>query len=150
MNDDVLSKLAGYFALMSLFAIGGANSAAEASLEMYRAGAHVTLVHRGAELKSTIKYWVRPDIENRIKEGEIRAFFNASVTAIREGEVDIMTADGPVTLPNDFVLAMTGYMPDFGFLTSLGITLIPDDGLFIPTHNTDTMETNVPGIYPGG
>ena len=97
-----------------------------------------------------MKYWVKPDIENRIKEGEIKAYFNASVTAIREAEVDILTADGPVTLPNDFVLAMTGYMPDFDFLTRLGITLIPDDGLFIPTHNPDTMETNVPGIYLAG
>ena len=131
--------------------IGAANSAVDVALETFRKGAgEVTMVIREDGIRDSVKYWVKPDIENRIKEGEIRAFFNASVTAIREGEVDIMTADGLVTLPNDFVLAMTGYMPDFGFLTSLGITLIPDDGLFIPTHNPDTMETNVPGIYLAG
>jgi thioredoxin reductase (NADPH) len=139
-----------YFS-QKVLVIGAANSAVDVALETFRKGAgEVTMVIREDGIRDSVKYWVKPDIENRIKEGEIKAYFNASVTAIREGEVDIMTADGPVTLPNDFVLAMTGYMPDFGFLTSLGITLIPGDGLFIPTHNPETMETNVPGIYLAG
>jgi thioredoxin reductase (NADPH) len=131
--------------------IGAANSAVDVALETFRKGAgEVTMVIREDGIRDSVKYWVKPDIENRIREGEIKAYFNASVTAIREAEVDILTADGQVTLPNDFVLAMTGYMPDFDFLTSLGIILIPDDGLFIPTHNPGTMETNVPGIYLAG
>ena len=131
--------------------IGAANSAVDVALETFRKGAgEVTMVIREEGIRDSVKYWVKPDIENRIKEGEIKAYLNASVMAIREAEVDILTADGPMTLPNDFVLAMTGYMPDFEFLTSLGITLIPDDGLFIPTHNPATMETNVPGIYLAG
>jgi thioredoxin reductase (NADPH) len=131
--------------------VGAANSAVDVALETFRKGAsEVTMVIREEGIRESVKYWVRPDIENRIKEGEIKAFFNARLTAVRANEVDIMTPSGPLTLPNDFVLAMTGYTPDFDFLKSLGIHLIPDDGLFIPSHNPDTMETNVPGIYLAG
>ena len=131
--------------------VGAANSAVDVALETFRKGAlEVTMVIREEGIRESVKYWVRPDIENRIKEGEIKAFFNARLTAVRANEVDIMTPSGPLTLPNDFVLAMTGYTPDFAFLKSLGIHLIPDDGLFIPSHNPDTMETNVPGIYLAG
>lgn len=131
--------------------VGAANSAVDVALETFRKGAaEVTMVIREESIRESVKYWVKPDIENRIKEGEIRAFFNAHLIAIREKEVDIMTAEGPITMENDFVLAMTGYMPDFEFLTRLGITLNPEDGLYIPMHNPNTMETNVAGIYLGG
>ncbi len=131
--------------------VGAANSAVDVALETFRKGAsEVTMVVREDAIRESVKYWVRPDIENRIKEGEIKAYFNSQLTAIREKEVDILTPDGPITVPNDFVLAMTGYTPDFAFLTSLGIRLLPDDGLFIPSHNPETMETNVPGIYLAG
>src|SRR5262249_22470821 len=105
--------------------VGGANSAAEASLEMYRAGAHVTLVHRGAELKSTIKYWVRPDIENRIKEGSIAARFNTSVTEIRPTSVLLRTGGSTAVeeLPADAVLLLTGYRADSDLLRSAGVEL---------------------------
>lgn len=131
--------------------VGAANSAVDVALETFRKGAaEVTMVIREESIRESVKYWVKPDIENRIKEGEIRAFFNAHLIAIREKEVDIMTAEGPITMENDFVLAMTGYMPDFEFLTRLGITLNPEDGLYIPMYNPNTMETNVAGIYLGG
>jgi thioredoxin reductase (NADPH) len=131
--------------------VGAANSAVDVALETFRKGAsEVTMVVREDAIRETVKYWVRPDIENRINEGEIKAYFNSQLTAIREKEADILSPDGPVTIPNDFVLAMTGYTPDFAFLTSLGIHLLPDDGLFIPSHNPGTMETNVPGIYLAG
>jgi thioredoxin reductase (NADPH) len=131
--------------------VGAANSAVDVALETFRKGAlEVTMVIREDMIRESVKYWVRPDIENRIKQGEIRAFFNASIAGIRESEVDILTAEGIVTIPNDFVLAMTGYTPDFEFLTRLGIELLPDDGLFIPKHDTATMETNVPGVYLAG
>ena len=140
----------GYFN-QRVLVVGAANSAVDVALETFRKGAReVTMVIREEGIRESVKYWVRPDIENRIKEGEIKAFFNARLTAVRENEADIMTPSGPFTLPNDFVLAMTGYTPDFAFLESLGIHLIPDDGLFIPSHNPETMETNVPGIYLAG
>ncbi len=131
--------------------VGAANSAVDVALETFRKGAlEVTMVIREDIIRESVKYWVRPDIENRIKQGEIKAFFNSSIASIRESEVDISTPEGIVTIPNDFVLAMTGYTPDFDFLTSMGIELLPDDGLFIPKHNTSTMETNVPGVYLAG
>lgn len=140
----------GYFN-QKVLVVGAANSAVDVALETFRKGAReVTMVIREEGIRESVKYWVRPDIENRIRDGEIKAFFNARLTAIREDEADIMTPSGPLTLPNDFVLAMTGYTPDFAFLKSLGIHLIPDDGLFIPDHNPDTMETNIPGIYLAG
>ena len=140
----------GYFN-QKVLVVGAANSAVDVALETFRKGAReVTMVIREEGIRESVKYWVRPDIENRIRDGEIKAFFNARLTAIREDEADIMTPSGPLTLPNDFVLAMTGYTPDFAFLKSLGIHLIPDDGLFIPNHNPDTMETNIPGIYLAG
>jgi thioredoxin reductase (NADPH) len=136
--------------------VGAANSAVDVALECYRKGAEVTMVVREPSIGDNVKYWVKPDIENRIREGSISAYFNAVLTEIREREVDVQFAVqrsqevGKVTLENDFVLAMTGYKPDFTFLQRLGLELDPADGLFIPWHAPATMETNIPGIYLAG
>ena len=127
--------------------VGGANSAAEASLEMFRAGVHVTLVHRGAELKSTIKYWVRPDIENRIKEGSIAARFNTQVCEIRPTSVLVTAPAGVEDIPADAVLLLTGYRADQELMASAGVTFGPRHA---PTFNPDTFETNVPGLFVAG
>ena len=129
--------------------IGAANSAVDVALETWRKGAEVTMVIREKEIGENVKYWVRPDIQNRIKAGDITAYFESKLTAVRENEVDIQTPEGKKTLPNDFVLAMTGYLPDFGLLTQMGVT-IGQDEMKTPVHNTETMETNVPGIYLAG
>ena len=128
--------------------IGGKNSAALCALECYRAGAHVTLIYHGSELASTIKYWIRPDIDNRIKNGEIQAFLQSRVTRIEEDAIHLDTPQGPVTIPNDFVLAMTGYQPDLKFLASLGILL--DGQTRKPRTNPDTLESDRTGIYLAG
>jgi thioredoxin reductase (NADPH) len=128
--------------------IGAKNSAAEAALDLYRSGVNVTMIHRGSELGSTLKYWVRPDIENRIKAGQVRALFGTHVTRIEPGHVWISNHAGETTLPADQVFALTGYHPDFGFLRSLGITLDPATNK--PTMNPQTHESNVPGIYVAG
>jgi thioredoxin reductase (NADPH) len=128
--------------------IGGKNSAAEAALDLYRNGAKVTLVHRRAELGSTIKYWVRPDIENRIKSGQIRGLFETQVNRIEEGRVVVSNHTGEKVLPADQVFALTGYHPDFQFLRSLGITLDPQTNK--PVMDAQTHESNVPGIFVAG
>jgi len=129
--------------------VGGGNSAAEAALEMYRAGAHVTLVHRGPELKSTIKYWVRPDIENRIKEGSIAARFNAQVSEIRPTSVVIGGADGAgqEEVPADAVFLLTGYRADCELMRRAGIRL---NERTAPVLNPETFETNVSGLFVAG
>ncbi|RYU92294.1 YpdA family putative bacillithiol disulfide reductase [Mucilaginibacter terrigena] len=137
-----------YYTLQKVVVVGSSNSAIDVALETYRKGAEVTLVVRGDEISKRVKYWVRPDILNRIKEGSIKAYFNSGLAAIRQTEVDIDTPDGKVTIPNDFVMAMTGYKPNFDFLAKLGITLSKDK--FIPTYNPETMETNQPGLYLAG
>ena len=137
-----------YYAMQKVVVVGSSNSAIDVALETYRKGAEVTLVIRGSEVSQRVKYWVRPDILNRIKEGSIKAYFNSNLTAVREHEVDIETPDGLITIPNDFVMAMTGYRPNFEFLKKLGIVL--SDQKFIPQYNADTMETNLPGLYLAG
>jgi thioredoxin reductase (NADPH) len=137
-----------YYTLQKVIVVGSSNSAIDVALETYRKGAEVTLVIRGSEVSNRVKYWVRPDIINRIKEGSIKAYFNSNLEAIRESEVDIQTPDGLVTIPNDFVMAMTGYKPNFEFLKKLGIVL--SDDKFIPQYNPETMETNMPGLYLAG
>ena len=137
-----------YYAMQKIVVVGSSNSAIDVALETYRKGAEVTLVVRGAEISSRVKYWVRPDIINRIKEGSIKAYFNSSLKAIRQHEADIDTPEGTITIPNDFVMAMTGYKPNFDFLKKLGINLTEDK--FIPQYNPDTMETNMPGLYLAG
>ncbi|MFB0495485.1 thioredoxin reductase (NADPH) [Mucilaginibacter sp. OAE612] len=137
-----------YYTLQKVVVVGSSNSAIDVALETYRKGAEVTLVIRGSEVSNRVKYWVRPDIINRIKEGSIKAYFNSNLEAIRENEVDIQTPDGLITIPNDFVMAMTGYKPNFEFLKRLGIILSEDK--FIPQYNPETMETNMPGLYLAG
>jgi len=138
-----------FYALQKVVVVGSSNSAIDVALETYRKGAEVTLVIRGEEVSHRVKYWVRPDIINRIKEGSIKAYFNSNLTAIREHDVDIQTPDGLVTIPNDFVMAMTGYRPNFDFLKKIGIHL-STDAKCIPHYNHETMETNLPGVYLAG
>ena len=136
-----------YFGL-DILVIGGKNSAAIAALELWRHGARVTLVHREGEMHRHVKYWIKPDIENRIKNGEIKAYFRSSVIEITQDEVILETPGGRVTLRNDFVFAMTGYHPDFPFLESLGVRFEGPDRL--PACNPESLESNVPGIYLAG
>ncbi len=128
--------------------VGAKNSAAIAALELWRHGARVTLVHRGPGIHANVKYWIKPDIENRIKNGEVKAHFNTTVREIRLEAVVLQTPEGEVTLKNDFVLALTGYHPDFAFLQQLGVELTPPDCR--PVVNSTTLETNVAGIYLAG
>jgi len=138
-----------YYSFQKVVVVGASNSAVDAALETWRKGAEVTMVVRQNEISHRVKYWVRPDIDNRIKEGSIKAYFNSSVKEIREKEVDIQTPDGIVTIENDFVLALTGYKPNFAFLKHLGIQLSSDEKE-CPVYNSGTMETNVKGIYLAG
>jgi thioredoxin reductase (NADPH) len=137
-----------YFA-QDVLVIGGKNSAAIAALDLWRHGARVTLVHRGAELHRHIKYWIKPDIENRIKNGEITAHFNTTVSQITEDAVTLITPGGPLVIPNHFVFALTGYHPDFSFIESLGIHL-DEANARCPICDPATLESNVPGMYLAG
>lgn len=128
--------------------VGAKNSAAIAALELFWTGARVTLVHRGDRISDSVKYWIKPNIENRIKSGEIRGFFNSTVKEIRETEVVLATPEGEATLRNDFVMALIGYQPDLRFLASVGITLDPDTNK--PRLNESTFESETPGIYLAG
>ena len=128
--------------------IGGKNSAAISALELWRRGSRVTLVHRGPGIHQNVKYWIKPDIENRIKNGEVTAYFNSCVLEILPKSVRIRTPEGERTLRNDFVFALTGYHPDYEFLTSLGIELQKPE--MRPVCNPKTFESNVPGIYVAG
>lgn len=138
-----------FYASQKLAIIGASNSAIDAALECWRKGAEVTLIIRGAEVGQRVKYWVRPDIINRINEGSIKAYYNSNVVEIRHNELVIDTPEGPVELENDFVLALTGYMPNFEFLEKLGIELSQDEKR-LPTYNPDTMESNVEGLFLAG
>jgi len=138
-----------FYAFQDVVVVGAMNSAVDAALETYRKGARVTMVIKGDAIGSRVKYWVKPDIENRIKEGAIHAYFNASLKAVREHEVDIETPDGLVTLKNDWVIAATGYQPNLDFLEKTGIRLSNDE-VRSPAINPDTHETNIPGIYLAG
>lgn len=137
------------YAWQNVLVVGGGNSAADAALETYRCGANVSVLVKYPALKSTIKYWIKPDIEKRIEEGEITGYFNSEVLEIREKEVDIQTPEGKKTIPNDFVLAMTGYRPHFGFMKKLGIDLTNDD-VKMPVYDEETLETNRRGLYVAG
>jgi len=135
---------------MDVLVVGAANSSVDVALETWRKGAKsVTMVIREEEINPRVKYWVLPDIENRIKEGSIKAFFKSNITKINERTVEIMTPEGPKSIDNDFVLAMTGYQPDFSFLKSVGVNIGTDDYL-TPYYNEETMETNVENIYLAG
>jgi thioredoxin reductase (NADPH) len=134
---------------LDVLVIGGKNSAAIAALDLWRHGARVTLVHRGAEMHRHVKYWILPDINNRIKNGEIAAFFSSTVKHITEDEVTLSTPQGEVKLANQFVFALTGYRPDFEFLEALGVHLDEANDR-CPACDPATLESNVPGIYLAG
>jgi len=134
---------------LEVLVIGGKNSAAIAALDLWRHGANVTLVHRGPEMHRHVKYWILPDINNRIKNGEIKAYFNSNVTNIAEDDVILSTPEGAVTLANHFVFALTGYHPDFSFIESLGVALDETKDR-CPVCDPATLESNVPGIYLAG
>lgn len=138
-----------FYAMQKVIVAGASNSSVDAALETYRKGAEVTMVVREAEIGQRVKYWVRPDIINRIKEGSIKAYFNSQITAITEHEADIQTPDGVITVANDFVLAMTGYQPNFNLLKKFGISLSDNEKCY-PQHNPETMETNQKGVYLAG
>lgn len=138
-----------YYAYQKVLVIGANNSAVDAALETWRKGAEVTMVIRQQEIGARVKYWVKPDIENRIAEGSIKAYFQSSIAAVRDKEVDIITPEGIVTIENDHVLAMTGYRPDFTMLERFGVELSAD-WKRCPVYHPDTMETNLPGVYLAG
>ena len=129
--------------------IGAANSACDVALELFHKGAHVTMVIREPTISERVKYWIRPNIENRIKEGSIKAYFNSTVKEIREHEIVINAPEGERTVPNDFVLAMTGYQPDFNFLGKIGVEWNTDDEQLLK-YDPDTHESTTPGIYVAG
>lgn len=137
------------YAFQKVIVIGAMNSAVDAALETWRKGAEVTMVVRGEQIGERVKYWVRPDIINRIKEGSIKAYFNSRLKTIRENEVDIETPDGLLTIRNDWVLAMTGYQPNLSFLSKMGIRLA-DDEIRTPEINAETYETNVKNVFLAG
>jgi thioredoxin reductase (NADPH) len=128
--------------------VGAKNSAAIASLELLWYGARVTMVHRGAGISNSVKYWIKPNIENRIKSGEVKAYFHSHVKAITEDFVEIETSDGPMTLKNQYVLALIGYQPDVAFLAKVGVSIDPKTRR--PVMNMDTLESQRPGLYLAG
>ena len=138
-----------YYATQKTVVVGASNSAVDAALEIYRKGGKVTMIIRSPQIGDRVKYWVKPDIENRIDEGSIEAIFNAEIKEIKRDEVVISTAEGSFSVENDFVLLLTGYRPNFEFLTEMGIHL-SQDGKRIPQYDPQTMETNVRGIYLAG
>jgi thioredoxin reductase (NADPH) len=138
-----------FYAFQKVLVVGAQNSAVDAALETWRKGAEVTMAIRGEDIGQRVKYWVRPDIMNRIKEGSIKAFVHTTVKEIRPHEVDLQTPDGIVTLANDWVIALTGYQPDLSFLRRLGIRL-SDDAVMKPSYDENTFETNVKNIFLAG
>ncbi len=139
-----------YYAGQKIAVIGASNSAIDAALECWRKGAEVTLIVRGPEVGQRVKYWVRPDIINRIEEESIEAYFNSTVKSIKEDSIEIINSKGETTsIPNDFVLALTGYKPNFKFLKKLGVNLSNDEKK-LPEYNQEPMETNVKNLYLAG
>ena len=138
-----------FYAGQKVVVIGASNSSVDAALECYRKGAEVIMVIRGTEVGPRVKYWVKPDIINRIKEGSIKVYYNANVKAITKDSITIKTENGQETLPNDFVLALTGYKPNFTLLDEIGIDFSKDEKK-IPVYNEETMETNIKGVYLAG
>lgn len=155
VKGEELSKVSHYFkdphyyATQKLAIVGASNSAVDAALECYRKGADVTLIVRGQEIGKRVKYWVRPDVINRIKEGSIKVYFNSTIKQITPTSVFINTPNGEKIIENDFVLSLAGYRPNFAFLESLGVTLTNDIHKR-PTYNTKTMESNIKGLFLAG
>ena len=129
--------------------IGAANSACDVALELFYKGAEVTMIIRSNEINDRVKYWIKPNIENRINEGSIKAYFNSQVERITEDAIEIKTPEESITIPNDFVLAMTGYHPNFKFLISTGIGVTDEDEPQL-VYDPDTHETNIKGLYVAG
>ena len=149
-----LSKVSHYYNDPHLYAfqkvaiVGASNSAVDAALEIYRKGGDVTMIVRGDSIGDRVKYWVKPDIENRIKEGSIKAYFNSEITEIRKDEITIQHGDEIIDLENDFVVALTGYKPNFAFLNMMGINLQGEKR--IPVYDPETMESNIENVYLAG
>ncbi|MAL58626.1 MAG: hypothetical protein CMC14_01110 [Flavobacteriaceae bacterium] len=152
---EQLPKVSHYFkeahpyVMQKTMVVGASNSAVDAALEIWQKGGDVTMIVRGPNIGERVKYWVKPNIENRIEEGSIKAYFNAEIKEIRESEVIISTPEGDITIPNDFVVALTGYQPNLEFLRNIGISL-SEDGKYLPQYNPETMESNVEGVYLAG
>ncbi len=142
-------KEAHPYVMQKVIVVGASNSAVDAALEIWRKGGEVTMVIREPQIGERVKYWVKPDIENRVKEGSIPVFFDSEIEEIKETEVIIKTPKGSKTLKNDFVIALTGYRPDFEFLRKLGIEFSQDENYY-PKYNPETMESNVKGLYLAG
>lgn len=137
------------YAKQKIVVVGSSNSSVDAALETYRKGAEVTMIIRHSEISENVKYWVKPDIENRIAEGNIKAHFNSQLIEIKENSVIFKDENGEIQeIENDFVLAMTGYLPDFDFLKNAGIDLQGE--CFNPVYNRETMESNIPNLYLAG
>jgi thioredoxin reductase (NADPH) len=155
VQGENLAKVKHYYndpheyAFQKTIVVGASNSAVDAALETFRKNAEVTMVIRDSCISDHVKYWVKPDIENRIKEGSIKAFFNSTIQSISEKEVEIKTPEGLIKIENDFVLILTGYRPDFDFLKKIGLTFSQDEKM-TPSHNPETMETNRENIYLAG
>jgi thioredoxin reductase (NADPH) len=151
---ESLPKVTHYYAEahpywnMDVAIVGAKNSAAIAALELFWTGARVTMIHRGPAISDSVKYWIKPNIENRIKSGEVKAYFRSGMKEIRTADIVISTPEGDVTVANDFVLSMTGYRPDLNFLGSMGITLQPDT--LRPLTRPETLESERKGIYLAG
>ncbi|MEO9952707.1 YpdA family putative bacillithiol disulfide reductase [Nonlabens sp.] len=154
VKGEELPKLTHYYndphlyAFQNVAVIGASNSAVDAALEIYRKGGHVSMIIRGESIGDRVKYWVKPDIENRIKEGSIKAYYNSEVKEILEDSIVINHAGKIIKIDNNFVVALTGYRPDFSFLKSIGVELVGEKQ--IPTYDDATMETNVKGLYLAG
>lgn len=138
-----------FYAFQKVLVVGANNSAVDAALETWRKGADVTMVIRGDEIGSRVKYWAKPDIENRIKEGSIKAYFNSEIEEITDGHVIIQTPEGLETVENDWVISMTGYQPNLNFLRKVGINLSQDE-IMKPQYDEDSMETNLKNVYLAG
>ena len=137
------------YTLQDVVIVGASNSAVDAALEIWRKGGRVTMVIRGETIGKRVKYWVRPDMMNRIEEGSIKAYFNSEIKEITQNTVKIQTPDGDIEIDNDYVVALTGYLPNFKLLEKCGITLSKDDK-HIPTYDPETIESNVEGLYLAG
>ena len=142
-------KEAHPYSMQDVIVVGASNSSVDAALEIYRKGGHVTMVVRGDAIGERVKYWVKPDIINRIEEGAITAYFNSEIQEIKEESVEIVTPNGKITIANNYVLALTGYQPNIKLLEHAGISF-SEDGKYIPYYNEDTMETNIEGLYLAG
>ena len=155
VSGEHLPKVTHYYneahpyAMQNVVVVGASNSAVDAALEIWSKGGRVTMVIRGSEIGDRVKYWVRPDIINRIAEGSITAHYNSEITEITTKDITIATSTGEITFANDFVVALTGYQPNFKFLTDSGINL-SNDNACLPEYAPDTMETNISGLYLAG